>query len=106
MLSTGRELQELSIDTVLNERERICTRAGQFPSTSSFLLGQNRPELDIQIQQQIQNSIHNNDDYQLLLPGTDAATGTSTSGSSTATGPGGRNVHLSSANVSEIFDGE
>ena len=58
------------------------------------------------MQQQIQNSIHNNDDYQLLLPGTDSATGTSTSGSSTATGPGGRNVHLSSTNVSGIFDGK
>uniref|UniRef100_A0A914I5X4 USP domain-containing protein n=1 Tax=Globodera rostochiensis TaxID=31243 RepID=A0A914I5X4_GLORO len=55
--STRPGFMELSIERVLDEHERVVSRLQQYPSTSSFLLGQNRAE--------------DNDDYQLLIPGND-----------------------------------
>jgi hypothetical protein len=89
VLSTGRELQELSIERVLEEKERVLARAAQFPSTTSFLIGQNRAELDIHMQlsmqltQQQRDPLRDNDDYQLLVPGADG---------NAAGGGGGRTI--------------
>lgn len=65
-------IQELSIERVLDERERIMGRLSHFPSTSSFLLSQNRAELDISLQQIRRDPLKDNDDYQLLIPGGEA----------------------------------
>ncbi|KAL3102156.1 hypothetical protein niasHS_003565 [Heterodera schachtii] len=75
VVSTGRELQELSIDRVLDEHERVVSRLQHYPSTSSFLLAQNWAELDISMQQIRRDPLRDNDDYQLLIPGSDGQPG-------------------------------
>jgi hypothetical protein len=85
----------LNIGKALDEKDRICSRAPHFPSTSSFLFGQNRAELDIHLQGIQRDPLRDNDDYQLILPGIDA----SISGSS------GRNVPAqTTSNVSFIYN--
>jgi hypothetical protein len=71
VVATSREVQEISIEKVLEERERVL-RSCQ--NLTSFL--DNRAELDIAMQNFQRDILQDNDDYQLITGGaSDAASG-------------------------------
>lgn len=60
-MSTGREVQEMSLERVLEEQRSAKQ------STASFL--NNRVELDVAIQNLQRDTLRDNDDYQLITDG-------------------------------------
>uniref|UniRef100_A0A915ED72 Uncharacterized protein n=1 Tax=Ditylenchus dipsaci TaxID=166011 RepID=A0A915ED72_9BILA len=71
VVSTGREIQEISLEKVFEEKELSSAKH----STSSFL--NNRVELDVAIHSLQRDTLRDNDDYQLITEGKGRVQGSS-----------------------------